>query len=76
MGLSFGFVLKTVLITQRCFSYRSAMLTQSQDLFCFSHCPANKWVRGAQEVGRGHSWDSWLQIIKGISHSIWCHAQQ
>ena len=37
MRICFGFVLKTVLIMQRCFRYHWAVLTQSQGLFCFSH---------------------------------------
>jgi len=28
-----------------------------------------------QEVGRGHSWDSWPQLTEGISHTIQRHAQ-
>ena len=49
MELCFGFVLKTVLIIQACFCYCSAVLTQSQGLFCFSH----------QRVGWGctRSWE-------------------
>jgi len=56
--LCFGFVLKTVLIVQGCFSYYWAVLTQSQGLFCPPHGPTSKWAGGAQEVGRGHSQDS------------------
>jgi len=37
MGLCFEFVLKTVLIIQRCFHYCWAVLTQRQGFFCFSH---------------------------------------
>ena len=57
-GLCFGFVLKTVLIIQGCFHYCRAVLTQSQGLFCFSPHPTSEKAGGAQEVGRGHSWDS------------------
>jgi len=42
MRLCFGFVLKTVLITQTCFSYCWAVLTQSQGLFCFPHYTTRK----------------------------------
>jgi len=42
MGLSLGFVLKTVLITQGCFRYCWAVLTQSEGIFCLSHCPTSK----------------------------------
>ena len=30
---------------------------------------------GAQEVGRGHGWDSWPQLTQGIFHAVWCHAR-
>lgn len=30
---------------------------------------------GAQELGRGHSWDSWLQVTKQIFYTIWQHDQ-
>ena len=40
MGLCFGFVQRTVLITQGCFRYCWAVLTQSQGLFCSSPTPS------------------------------------
>ena len=64
-----------VLITQGCFSYCWAVLTQSQGLFCSSHHPTSEEAGGAQEVWRGHSRDSWPQLTKGIFHTIWHHAQ-
>ena len=51
------------------------MLTQSQGLFCFSHHPTREEAGGAQGVGRGHSWDSWPQLTKGIFQTMWRHAQ-
>ena len=51
MGLCFWFVPKPVLITQGCFSYRWAVLTQSQGLFCFSPHSTNKRAGGAQGIG-------------------------
>ena len=42
MGLCFGFVTKTALITQGCFSYCWAVLSQCQSLFCCSHHPASE----------------------------------
>jgi len=42
MGLCFEFVLKTALMIQRGFCYCRAVLTQSQGLFCFSHCPISE----------------------------------
>ena len=75
MGLWFGSVLRTVLITQGCFCYCWAVLTQSQGLFCFSHHTTSEEVEVVQEAGRGRSWDSWPQLTKGIFHTIWRHAQ-
>jgi len=57
MGL-FGFVLETVLRMKGYFSCCWAALPQSQGLFCSSHHPTSKLAGGAQEAGRGHSWDS------------------
>ena len=42
MGLCFGFVLKTVLITQGCFHYHWAVLTPNQGFFRFLHYPTSK----------------------------------
>jgi len=58
MGLCFGSSLKTMLISQGCFSYCLAVLTQSQGLFCFSHHSTSEQAWSVQEVGRGHSLDS------------------
>ena len=74
--LCFGFIMKTVLmITQRCFSYCWAVLTQSEGLFCFSPYSTSEEAGGGQEAGRGHSQDSWPQLTKGIFQTIGCHAQ-
>jgi len=67
MGIHSGFVLNTELL--RCFHYCWAVLTQSQGLFCFSHRPARELAGDAQEDGRGHSWDNWPQLTKGIFHT-------
>ena len=75
MRLCFGFVLKTALITQGCFPYRWAVLTQSQGLFCCSSHPTSEWAGGAQEAGRGHSQDNWPKLTEGILYTIWCHVQ-
>ena len=75
MGLCSGFVLKTVLIIQRCVLYCGAELTQSQFLFCFSHCPTSERAGHVQGAGRGHRWDSWPQLTKGIFHTRCRHAQ-
>ena len=53
MGQCFGFVLKTVLITQRCFSYCWAGLTQSQGLFCFSPQPTSEQAEGGTRSWEG-----------------------
>jgi len=42
MGLCFGFVLKTVLITEGCVSSCWAVLTQSQAPFGSSPCPTSE----------------------------------
>jgi len=57
--LWFGFVIKTVLVTQGCFSYCWAVLTEHQGLFCFSSHPTSEEAGGAPEIERRHSWDSW-----------------
>lgn len=74
-ALCFGFVLKTALITQGCFSYFWSEYTQSQGIFCLSHHSASEEALDAQESGRGQSQDTWPQLTKGIFHNIWCHAQ-
>ena len=76
MRLYFWFVLKTVMITLWCFSYSQAVLMQCQGLFYCSHCPTREQAWGAQNIGRGHCWDSWSQMAKGIFHTISCHVQQ
>jgi len=49
----------------------SVVMRQSKIFLAGSH-----WLGlpGAREAGRGHSWDSWPQLAKGIFHTI-CHAQ-
>ena len=73
MGLCFGFVLETVLITQGCFRYCWAVLTQSQGLFCFSPHPTSEEARGAQGVGT--QLGQVTPTAQGISHTIRCHVQ-
>lgn len=53
-GLCSPFVLKTVRTIQGRFHYCLSVPTQSQGLFCFSHCPNRKAVGDVQESGRGH----------------------
>lgn len=36
--------------------------------------PQGTW--GVHDFGKEHSWDRWPQLTQGISHPIWCHAQQ
>lgn len=55
-GLCFGFVPRTVSVTQGCLLL--LMLVPHQGLFCSSPCPASEQGGGVQEVGRGHSRDS------------------
>lgn len=74
MGLLFWFVMKTALITEGCFSYYWAMLSQHQGLFCFPlHHHWVKWSE--QEIERGHIRDSSPQLAKKVFNSIWHHAQ-
>lgn len=61
-----------MVITHLCFSCCRAVLTLSQWLFSFSHCPASKEAGGAQEDQRGQNQDSWPKLAKGISHT-WGH---
>lgn len=58
-------MMKIVLITHWYFSHCWAVLTQHQDLFCFSVFPTSKQTGSAQEVERRHNWDSWTQMKKG-----------
>ena len=53
-----------------------SLLTQCQDIFCFSRFPASQLAGGAQIVGRGHSQDSWSQLTKWMFHARWCCAQE
>ena len=55
MGLCFGFVTKTVLVTQGYFNYCWTVLAQHQGLLCFSPHPTSKQAGDAQEAARGHS---------------------
>ena len=70
-----GFVLKSVLIIQRYFHYCWGVLTQGQGLLCSSHHCTSKEAGVAHGVGRGHGWDSWAQLTKGIFHTVWGDAQ-
>lgn len=38
-------------------------------------CPSSEEAEGAQGALRGHRWDSWPQLTRGISHTVWHHAQ-
>ena len=40
------------------------------------HSPPHQWAGGGQDLGRGHSQDSWLKLTEGIFHTIWSSAQQ
>ena len=51
MGLCFGFVLGTVLVTQGCFRCCRAALTRSQGLCCPSPHPTSEQAGGQEEWG-------------------------
>lgn len=68
--LSFGFLMKTVLITQGCFSCCRAAPTQSQGLFSSSRCPGSEVPGGARGAERGCSQDP------NVFHATWHHAEQ
>lgn len=56
-------------------NYDWVMFAHHQDPFCFSQQPTSEGNGDVQEVVRGHSQGSWLQLATGISHSIWHLAQ-
>lgn len=68
MVLCFGFGMRIMLATHWCLSCCIAVLAQSQGLFCCSCCPAS------EEAGRGRNQDRWPRLIKGMFHTMWCHA--
>lgn len=47
----------------------------SQGPFCLSPHPTREQAGDAQGVGTGHNLDGWPQLIRGIFHTIWYHAQ-
>lgn len=69
MGLCFGFVHKSVENIEISLLLLSNAYIH-QGLFCFSYYPESEGPGVAQEVGRGHSWDTWPQMTKGIFHGI------
>lgn len=80
MGLGFGFFLdfpgkKLSLKTQGYFCYCWSVLAQSPSLSCSSPHPISGEAGGSQEAGRGHSRNSWPQLIPDIFLSIWHHVQ-
>lgn len=36
--------------------------------------PTSKEAGDARGAGRGRSWDSWPQLAKGMSHTVWCQS--
>ena len=76
--------MRTVLITQRCFSFCWAVLgevleggvhAQSQELSSFLCCPASGEPGDAQVAGRGQDQDSWAKLAEGISQTILHHSE-
>lgn len=75
MGLCFGSVLGTVLITAGCFSDCWAGLTEQGPSCSLPH-PTREWAgRSMYTRSMGtHSRDSWPQPTQGTSQTMWCHA--
>lgn len=71
MRLCFGFVLETV-DNSGIFSLSLSSTYTAPRPFLFLSPPHQCVVRGTQEVGRGHSLDSWPQLTKGIPHMMLC----
>lgn len=69
MVLCIGFVDEMVLVTP-VFWLLWTVLTQHQGLHIFPapllSLTPSKWAGGKQEVGRGHSWESWSKLAKYI----------
>lgn len=69
-----GCGLDAVLIMHGCFSYGQAGPPKVKSfLLLISH--HLEWAVSAQGVGKGHSQDSSIQLIQGISQIIWHHDQ-
>jgi len=75
IGYMLCFGLRRKMMHQR-FCCCRAVLTQSHILSRFSCCPASEQAGCVQGAGRGQSQDSWPWLSKGMSHIIWCHAEQ
>ena len=76
MVLCSGFTTRITLITCWCFNCCRAVLTLSQGLLSFSHCPASEEAGGSPGAGRGQNQESWPKLAQGMSHTMWCHAEQ
>lgn len=74
MGLSFGFLTKTVLITEGCFCYCKAALTQSMS-FLLVTPPQQQSRLGVHKDLGGDTITTADLHTKGISHTIWHHTQ-
>lgn len=55
MGLCFGDVMKTMLITHQCFNYCLTVFTEHHSLFYFSRRSTSGQAGDALEFERGHS---------------------
>ena len=75
MLLCFGSMTKTVLITQTCFSYCWAVLTQHQG-HQFLALPQQWLGWGCTRSWEGTQVGQLAQLTKEIFHTIWCHVQQ
>lgn len=66
---------KPVLVTQCCFDYCWAGLTQHQSLFCFPLYLTSEEAGGTQGVWKAHRQNSWPQMTAGTPHKIRHHAK-
>jgi len=65
--LCFGFRMRIMLITHRCFSCCYAVLTQSQGLFCFLYRPGSEGDGVHERLGGGTAGTSGLEWPEGYS---------
>lgn len=72
LGWCFQDLWLKLLIIHQWLGYCWAVLAQCHSfLFFYLYPTLPQWVSG-----RGHNWDSWPELAKGIYHTVYNHAQQ